>query len=435
MTTLIAFLIVLGILIFVHELGHFLVAKKSGVGVIKFSLGFGPKLIGFKKGETEYLISALPLGGYVKMVGEEVGEEVTVEDKEKSFSNKPVSTRAGIVFAGPVMNLVLAILLFPIIYMLGISVPEYIDKQPHIGYILKDSPAEKAGLKTGDIILSIDGKEMKTWELFESLIISNPDKTIRLKIQRENDILEKDLILESSQHSGGGISGILPPMPPVIGGLAKKFPADNAGLKTGDRILEINGTKIIHWAQIQQTIQEGSGSEMALTVDRSTDLLNIKIKPVWNDDGKFYVIGISPYHNTVTKRYNPAEAVVTGTKKMVDMTVFTFIIIKKLFVGEVSIKTLGGPLMIAQVAGQAAESGLTSFLSLMAALSLQLGILNLLPIPVLDGGHLVFFAIEKLRKKPLSEKVMWLAQQTGIAMLILLMVFVTYNDILRFIGK
>ncbi|MBI5682369.1 MAG: RIP metalloprotease RseP [Deltaproteobacteria bacterium] len=435
MTTLISFLIVLGILIFVHELGHFLVAKKSGVGVLKFSLGFGRKLIGFKKGETEYLISLLPLGGYVKMIGEETGEDVKTEDREKSFANKPVSTRAGIVFAGPVMNLVLALLLFPVIYMLGIHVPEYMDKQPVVGYVLKDSAASKAELKAGDVILSIDGKKIETWETFESLIISNPDKNLRLTIKRDSNILEKDLTLTSSQHNGSGVSGILPPMNPVVGGLAKNYPAENAGLKVGDTIIAINSRGINHWSEIQRMIQESSDNEMEMAVKRNGDALSLKIKPIWNEDAKIYVIGISPSQDMIMKRYGPVDAVIIGTKKMVDMTIFTFIIIKKLFVGEVSIKTLGGPLMIAQVAGQAAESGLTAFLSLMAALSLQLGILNLLPIPVLDGGHLLFFAIEKLRRKPLSEKIMNVAQQAGIALLVLLMVFVTYNDILRFVGK
>jgi len=435
MTTLISFLIVLGILIFVHELGHFLIAKKSGVGVLKFSLGFGPKLIGFKKGETEYLISALPLGGYVKMIGEEPGEGVKEEDKNKSFANKPVSSRAGIVFAGPVMNILLALLLFPVIYMLGIHVPEYMDKQPVVGYVLKDSAAEKAGLKAGDIILAIDGRDIKTWETFESLIISNPDRKLRIDIKRVDNIIQKELTPIPSQHNGGGISGILPPMNPIIGGVVSGLPAEKGGLKTDDVILSVDGIQITHWAELQDAIQNSEGKEKWLTVKRGEETLNLSVKPKLNKETKIYVIGISPKQGFVAKKYSFPNAVITGTKKMAEMTVFTFVIIKKLFVGEVSIKTLGGPLMIAQVAGQAAESGLTAFLSLMAMLSLQLGILNLLPIPVLDGGYLLFFGIEKLRGKPMQEKTMGIAQQVGMVLLILLMVFVTYNDILRFVGR
>lgn len=435
MTTLLSFFIVLGILIFIHELGHFLIAKRNGVGVLKFSLGFGPKLIGFKRGETEYLISALPLGGYVKMIGENPDEEVKEEEKNKSFASKTVSSRASIVFAGPVMNLVLALIIFPIIYMIGIHVPEYIDKQPVVGYVFKDSAAYKAELKAGDVILSADGKEIKTWEMFESLIISSPDKNLRIGIKRDGNIIQKELTPIPSKHNGGGISGIMPPMDPTIGSIAKGFPAEKAGLQIGDIILSVDGNNINHWAEIQPTIQNSGGNEKEISVKRREEILSLKVKPQWNEDAKVFVIGISPKQGLITKKYGPIDAVIIGTKKMVEMTIFTFVIIKKLIFGELSIKTLGGPLMIATVAGQAAESGLTALLALMAALSLQLGILNLLPIPVLDGGHLLFFGIEKLRGKPLSAKFMEIAQQAGMAMLILLMVFVTYNDILRFIGK
>ena len=176
MTTLISFLVVLGILVFIHELGHFIIAKLSGVGVLKFSLGFGPKIIGIKRGETEYLISALPLGGYVKMVGEATDEEVKPEDNEKSFANKPVVKRAAIVIAGPIMNLVLAFALLPLIYLIGIQIPAYLDKEPIVGYVVKGENADKAGLQKGDVIHSIDGKHIKNWEDLNSVIISNPNK-------------------------------------------------------------------------------------------------------------------------------------------------------------------------------------------------------------------------------------------------------------------
>ncbi|HBO84592.1 MAG: RIP metalloprotease RseP [Deltaproteobacteria bacterium GWC2_42_11] len=435
MTTLLSFFIVLGILIFVHELGHFILAKKSGVGVLKFSLGFGPKIVGYKKDETEYLISMLPLGGYVKMIGEETNEEIKNEDREKSFANKPVSSRAAIVFAGPLMNLALALILFPVIYIIGIHVPAYIDKQPVIGYVFKDSPAHKADIKQGDIIISIDGKEVKTWEVFESMILSNPNNALKVEIKRDGNIIGKELLPSSSKHTGAGVSGILPPMSPTVGDVKSGYPAEKGGLKIGDTIISIDGINTAHWAEIQEILQSGGGKEKEVAIKRGDSVLTFTIKPRLNEDAGTYIIGISPKQDIITKRYGPVDAVVIGTKKMIDMTIFTFVIIKKLFVGEVSIKTLGGPLMIAQIAGQAAESGLTAFLSLMAALSLQLGILNLLPIPVLDGGHLLFFGIEKLRGKPLNAKVMEIAQHVGIALLIVLMVFVTYNDIWRLLDR
>jgi len=438
MTTLVSFLVVLGILVFIHELGHFIVAKLSGVGVLKFSLGFGPKLLGIKRGETEYLISALPLGGYVKMVGESTGEEVSQEDSEKSFANKPISKKAAIVVAGPIMNLVLAFMLLPLIYLIGIQIPAYLDREPVVGYVVKGEAADKAGLKKGDIILSIDGRQIKNWEGLNNTIISSPDSLLNLRVKRDGEIKEIALTPEASSQTGGGIGGFYPPTSPTIGGLAKGLPAERAGLKLNDTILAVDGIKIDHWVELQQAIQgqkpeakKSEAEERLLLIKRGAETFEVSVKPQWNEDIQGHIIGISPLQETIIKRYGPVSATVEGTKKMGELTILTFAIIKKLFVGEISIKTLGGPLMIAQVAGQAAESGLTAFLSLMAFLSLQLGILNLLPIPVLDGGFLVFFGIEALRGKPMSEKVMGIVQNIGIALLVLLMVFVTYNDIIR----
>jgi len=452
MTTLVSFLVVLGILVFIHELGHFIVAKLSGVGVLKFSLGFGPKLLGIKRGETEYLISALPLGGYVKMVGESTGEEVSQEDSEKSFANKPISKKAAIVVAGPIMNLVLAFMLLPLIYLIGIQIPAYLDREPMVGYVVKGEAADKAGLKKGDIILSIDGRQIKNWEGLNNTIISSPGSLLTLRVKRDGEIKEIALTPEASSQTGGGIGGFYPPTSPTIGGLAKGLPAERAGLKLNDTILAVDGIKIDHWVELQQAIQNNksgvrglppnasiggqesgvkSSEERLFQIKRGNETFEVSITPQWNEDIQGHIIGISPLQETIIKRYGPVSATVEGTKKMGELTILTFAIIKKLFVGEISIKTLGGPLMIAQVAGQAAESGLTAFLSLMAFLSLQLGILNLLPIPVLDGGFLVFFGIEALRGKPMSEKVMGIVQNIGIALLVLLMVFVTYNDIIR----
>ena len=445
MTTLISFLVVLGVLVFIHELGHFIIAKLSGVGVLKFSLGFGPKIVGMKRGETEYLVSALPLGGYVKMVGESPDEEISKEDKERSFTNKPLSKRAAIVVAGPIMNLVLAFALLPLIYIIGVQIPAYLDKEPIVGYVVKGENADKAGLQKGDVIQSIDGKHIKNWEDLNSAIISNPNKALNLNIKRNAALQEIVFTPEASSQTGGGISGFFPPMSPTVGGLIKGLPAEKAGLKIGDTILSVDGVKIDHWVELQQAIQnqkqearsqkpeteKGKSEERLFQITRGNETFDIHIKPQWNENIKAYAIGISPLQETITMRYGPVRAVVEGVKKMGELTMLTFVIIKKLFVGEISIKTLGGPLMIAQVAGQAAESGLTALLSLMAFLSLQLGILNLLPIPVLDGGFLLFFGIEALRGKPLSERVMTIAQNIGIGLLVLLMVFVTYNDVMR----
>jgi len=280
-------------------------------------------------------------------------------------------------------------------------------------------------------IISIDDNQIKNWEELSNVIISNPNKSMNLKIKRDGEIMEIKFATEASLQTGGGVAGFLPPMSPIVGGLNKGFPADVAGLQIGDTIISVAGIKINHWIELQQAIQGSKGEGQQIFIKRGSETFDVNMKPQWSDDIKAYVIGISPIQETITRRYGPIGALIEGTKKMGELTIMTFVVIKKLFFGEISIKTLGGPLMIAQVAGQAAETGLTAFLSLMAFLSLQLGILNLLPIPVLDGGYLVFFGIEAMRGKPLSEKVIMVAQQIGIALLVLLMVFVTYNDILR----
>ncbi|MFQ5328529.1 MAG: RIP metalloprotease RseP [Thermodesulfobacteriota bacterium] len=433
-TTVISFVIVLGILIFIHELGHFTVAKLCGVGVEKFSLGFGPKLVGVTRGETEYLISLLPLGGYVKMVGEAPGEEVSDEVMEKSFTHKSVAKRSAIVAAGPIMNLILMFCLMPIIYMIGIQEPAYLSEQPLVGYVEKGSAAEESGLRKGDVITAVNGSAITKWEQLKTSIVTSPDAALTLEIARKGETLSMDMKVGSSRQTGEGVVGLYPPMAPLIGGLSKGYPAEKAGIKSGDRIVRIGDAEITHWAEVQEFIGDAT-DELPIIVEREGELVTVQVKPKWNEESKRALIGVSLLQdNFITKKYGFIDSIGYGLKRAWELTVFTFVILKKLFTGDISMKSLGGPIMIAQVAGQAAESGISAILSLMAFLSLQLGILNLLPIPVLDGGHLFFFGIERLRGKPVSERVMIITQQVGMALLLLLMVVVTYNDIRRLFG-
>jgi regulator of sigma E protease len=433
MTTLISFVIVLGILIFIHELGHFAVAKLSGVRVERFSLGFGPRLIGFKRGETDYRISVLPLGGYVKMLGESPGEDVSDAERLRSFTCKPVLTRAAIVAAGPAMNIALAAFLLPVIFMIGIRIPAYLDGPAVAGHVAAGGAAEKAGIANGDIIESIDGKPVPTWEELIEVLSLNPGRPLDVALRRGDARLTVALTPDTSDDTGAGYAGMYPPMPPVVGGVADGYPASEAGLRPGDEIVSVDGTDVAHWAGLETLIRR-DGAIKTFVVRRGDATLTMMITPRFNEEMKVFVIGINRDEKQVLKRYGLLEAVEEGLEAAAGMTWRLLVVIKGLITGRFSLKTLGGPIMIAQVAGRAAESGVSELLSLVAFLSLQLGIINLFPIPVLDGGHLLFFGIESIKGSPLSERFVAVAQQIGIALIVALMVLVTYNDIFRLFG-
>jgi len=346
--TLIAAVILLGILIFVHELGHFLVAKRTGVKVEKFSLGFGTKILSKKIGETEYLLSAIPLGGYVKMIGEDPNEEVA--EPERSFSNKSVWVRLSIVIAGPLFNILFAILMLSMVFMAGVRIPS--DKAL-VGKIKEGYPAQKVGLRAGDAILQIDGVKVATWVEMADIIHEAPGRELNLQVKRGDQLFPITIT----------------PVPEVIKNLLGK--EKNVGL-----------------------------------------------------------IGIQP--KMVTERYGPIKSVYFGFVKTWEITYITFWAIHKMIIGQISTKNLGGPILIVQKAGEFASEGFSAYVGFAAIISINLGILNLLPIPILDGGHILFFLMEIIFRKPLSLKIRERAQQVGLFMLITLMVFAFFNDFLMF---
>lgn len=431
MITVGAFIVVLGVLIFIHELGHFMVAKWVGVRVEKFSLGFGPKVLGFKRKETEYLISLLPLGGYVKLAGENPEEELKKEPSE--FASRSVGDRARIVIAGPAMNLALALLLFPVVFMIGTEIPRYLKQPPVLGYVEADSPAMEAGFKPGDTIVRIEGAAITTWGEVDNIIITSPGTSMTVSFLRNGAFMQTILTPRTNEAYGTGYAGLVYQMEPVIGGLTPGYPAEAAGLKRGDRIVSIEGVPVEHWNRISQLIAEHGNKQIALTIQREEQRHTFLIEPTFEEvNGKTRpFIGISPLMETVIEQYGVFESLKKGTLKFAEMTVMTFYVLKRLVTRKLSVKTLGGPIMIAQITGQAAKSGISNLLLFMAFLSLNLGILNLLPIPVLDGGHIAFLLIEFFRGKPLGVKKMEIAQQIGLAILILLMIVVTYNDLQR----
>lgn len=354
-------IILLGILIFVHELGHFLFAKLMGVKVEKFSLGFGPKLLGKKIGETEYLLSAFPLGGYVKMLGEnheeeseEEAEPLSEEDKKRAYNHQPVWKRFLIVFAGPVFNIFFASLVFAIIFLSGVPA-----LYPEVGEVMKDTPAERAGLMEGDRIVEIDGMEIPEWSRMTGIIYGSPEKELVFKIKRGDEIIE---------HT--------------------------------------------------------------ITPERKT------VKNVFGEDKEIGLIGIRPSGADFKRKVGPAGAIKDAVLRTVEISTLTVVAIFKLIQRTIPAENLGGPILIVQMAGKQAAEGAMSFFTFMAVISINLGIINLFPIPVLDGGHLVFLGIEAVRKKPLKEKTVILAQKVGIVVIIMIMAFALYNDIIRVItGK
>jgi len=430
MTTVISFIIVLGFLILIHELGHFLAARKLGVTVEKFSIGFGPRLIGFKKGDTEYMISAFPLGGYVKLLGEEPGEELKNDPGE--FGSRPVLHRMAIIIAGPLMNLALAFIVFPIVFMVGVSSPAFLDKEVRVGWVMDGSPAKEAGIQPGDLIISEGGTTLGTWEKAMTLFITSPGRKLSLEILRGDTIVNVNLT-PTFIDGGGGYTGIIQPMEPRVGGVSPGLPADKAGLEKGDLLVSINGQKVTHWVQMSGLIKQSGGNTLTLGIERGREYLDVKLTPIKNVEGGDYIIGVSFKQPSVLKKFGPLSAVREGIKRAFDLTYLTFDVVKRLVTLDLSIKTLGGPIMIAQATGAAAESGTGELLSLLAFISLQLGILNLLPIPVLDGGHVFFLLAEMALRRPVSIKTREIAQQVGFAILIALMLVVSYNDILRII--
>jgi len=441
--TFLSAIVLLGILIFVHELGHFLFAKKLGVRVLKFSLGFGPKLIGRKYGDTEYLVSAVPLGGYVKMLGEEPGDEMKEEDKPFAYNYQPVWKRFLIVFSGPVFNLFFAAAIFFVVFLSGVPVPK-----PYAGKVMDNSPAAAAGLITGDRIAAINGKTVSGWDDIDISVNESRGQRLLFKIEREGKILELSVTPEkkTSKNIFGENTevmdiGMMPLLYPEVGEVMKNAVAEKVGIKKGDRIVEIEGAPIKTWHDMTAIIHGSPEKPLRLKIKRDENFLELTVAPEkktfkYPDGAEKHIglIGIGPAGNNVIKKYNPLKAASLGVKRTWDMVVLTVVGIVKLIQRIIPADTLGGPIMIFQMAGQQASLGAINFLVFMAVISINLGVLNLLPIPILDGGHILFLGIEAVRRKPLSEKVMMIAQRIGLAIIITLMVFAFYNDIMRFIS-
>jgi len=434
--TLLYFLIALGLLIFVHEIGHFILAKRQDVKVEEFSLGFGPRILGFKKGETDYRISALPLGGYVKMLGEDPEDEKAAEDP-RSFAKKTVWQRVKIVACGPLMNLVFSLAIMPLVFFIGRSQPVFLNEPPVVSGVRAESPAAMANLKKGDLITAIDGKKVATWEDALNKFILAPNSTLKVTIERGGETFDQDIGVGQMPELKGGYVGIEPMLflgnEAVIDAVQSGGPADEAGIRKGDLIEAVGGKPVSDWLDLSQKVNESQENEASIKVKRGEETLTVNVKPQYNEEAKRWLIGIikdrqSGMPMTVV-RLGAIDSIVAGTKENIKLINLTFTVLKRLFTGGLSYKILGGPVIIAKASAAAAASGFSNFLYFIAFLSLQLSIINILPIPVLDGGHLLFLGIEAVRRRPVSLKVRQYATQAGFFLLIAFMLLVTWNDL------
>ncbi|MCH7695926.1 MAG: RIP metalloprotease RseP [Proteobacteria bacterium] len=444
-----AFLLALGILITFHEFGHFWVARKCNVKVLRFSVGFGRPIWKryFGEDRCEFIVAALPLGGYVKMLDEREGE-VAPQERHRAFNNKSLGQRFAIVIAGPIFNFIFAVFAYWIMFMIGIT-----GLKPVVGEIDSASMVERAGFRSGDEIIRVDDRETPIWSAVMNIIVARVVDGAQVKFTlRGQDGIEREAIVDVSQVSvddmaGGNLLRILglypkrPVVPAVIGELVQGKPAEQAGLLVGDKIIAVNAVPVKDWMQWVDIIRANPQRPINVEVARDQQQLSIMIVPqsVLTEEGEAIGRIGAAVDDGYTKdkslmaiqSYSIIPAFSRAVAKTAEMSVLTLRILAKIITGEASVKNLSGPISIARYAGQTAGLGVVAFLGFLAIVSVSLGVLNLLPIPLLDGGHLMYYLIELLKGSPVSEATQVIGQQIGLAMLLGLMGIAFYNDILR----
>jgi regulator of sigma E protease len=447
---LFAFVFALGILVTFHEFGHFWVAQKCGVKILTFSVGFGKPLWSRRigKDQFEFIVAALPLGGYVKMLDEREGK-VAESELNRAFNRKPLAQRTAIVLAGPVFNFIFAIVAFWFMFMIGLT-----GLKPIVGEVEQDSIAYQAGLNEGVEIIAVDSRETKTWTMVVDGFVSKIIDAGKVDIKVRDGSVVKNLTINFEGLSIDDLAeqgllnkiGITPEkfkVPAIIGDLHSGLPADEAGLMAGDLIVSANGEEIGDWVQWVKYIQARAKQTISMKVKRSDEyiIMEITTDEKIRDDGS--VIGFIGAENQLVKplkeifakeSYSFIPAFVRGVEKTWDMSWLTLRMLGKMITGQASVKNLSGPISIAQYAGDSAQSGIATFLWFLGIVSVSLGVLNLLPVPLLDGGHLLYYVVEFIKGSEVSEATQIIGQQIGFTLLLGLMILVFYNDIARLMG-
>ncbi len=435
-------LVALGVLVTIHEFGHFWVARRCGVKVLRFSVGFGTPLWRWRdRQDTEFVIAAIPLGGYVKMLDERE-ESVPEALRDQAFNRKPVGQRIAIVAAGPLANFLLALVFFWVLAMLGSQ-----QVKPVVGELLPGSPAELAGVRPGEEIVAVDGKTTSGWSAVNLQLVKRLGETgsLRLELVTPGDSLARqvDVPLQAwlrGAHdpdplAGLGIRPWRPQVPARLAHLDESGPAAAAGLRLGDHLLSLDGQPVGDWADWVRAIQQRPGEAVRVGFERDGLVQELSITLAERGQAGYLGAGVAagewPAQMLREERFGPFAGLLEGARRTWSMTLLTLDSLKKMLLGELSVKNLSGPITIAKVAGASAQSGLGDFLHFLAYLSISLGVLNLLPIPVLDGGHLLFYLVELVRGRPLSERVQTWGMQIGISLVIGVMLLALFNDLGR----
>ena len=422
-------LLVIGIIIFVHELGHFIAAKKMNIKVQRFSIGFGPKMVGFRKGETEYVISWFPIfGGYVKMLGENPAEERSTE-LEGQFFAAPVSHRALIAFSGPAMNIIFAVLVIALAFMFGLPMRPGTE----IGYVEPGSPADKANIMPGDKIIQINNYKTKKWDDISESIGINPDKELQIVLLRNENKITLNVTPKRVEGTDIGRIGISPILEPIVGEVAHGSSAEQMGLKKGDIIKAINGKKINHIMELVDELEKSKehDQQVLLSIERAGEEINIPIEIKLDENGQ--ITSLDGLSFGKIERMNPIKAFATAVPETYQLGSKVFQFLKRLITRDVPAKYVAGPVGIVQITMSVVKTGFSGILWFAGFLSVNLGIVNLLPLFITDGGVLVFLLLEKFRGKPLTVKRQILIQQIGIGFIVILFLLITYNDVLRLI--